>query len=88
LLVGSAQEGPGGSQRDGRIRKPSQHESKAGVDGQVENFVVGKWDDLVHRFHLGPWQKGNAENGYIIEGREQEVFPSQLGHREGILGVA
>jgi hypothetical protein len=88
VLVKGSKQGTRHADGGGRIGQGTQDKAKAGVNGKMEHFIVGERDYFVHCIHLGSWQKGDAENGRVIEGGEQEVFPSQLGHREGILGVA
>jgi len=88
LFVGGAQKRADGSQCDGGIRKTAQHESEASINGEMENFVIWHGEKAPDLFDAGAGDEGDAENGRVVEGGEQEVFPSQLGHREGILGVA
>ena len=88
LFVGCPKERTGRAQNNRGKRESAQRESETGINPNMKDFVIGQGNPGIHPFDLRAGQQRDTQNGQIVEGRDQEVFPSQLGHREGILGVA
>ena len=53
----------------------------------MHNLVVGKVHEAVDLLNAGCGEGGDAENQGIEDHAGEEVFQSQLSHKECILGV-
>jgi hypothetical protein len=52
----------------------------------MEDLIVWQWEKLVGFFDLGGGKSGEAEDKEKIKDGGEQVFPSQLFHKKGILG--
>ena len=87
LLIEGSEKGACHSKGDGGIGQGSEEEAKGGIDGEVHNLVVGKVHEAVDLLNAGCGEGGDAENQGIEDHAGEEVFQSQLSHKECILGV-
>ena len=63
-------------------------ESESRVDREVHDLVVGQGEEGVDLLDPVGGQCGKAEDGGVVEGRGNEVFPSQSANGRGILNGA
>ena len=67
LLVEAAEERSYHPEGGGGEGKSAENEAEACIDGEVEDFVIGQREKIVHFFDSAGGQGGDAEDEKIVE---------------------
>ena len=67
LLVEAAEERSCHAESGRGKRKSAENEAEACIDGEVEDFVIGQREKIVHFFDSAGGQGGDAEDEKIVE---------------------
>ena len=86
LLIQGPEEGAGHSEGNRREREATENISESTIEADMEDLIVWQWEKLVCFFDLGGGKSGEAEDKEKIKDGGEQVFPSQLFHKKGILG--
>ena len=87
LFIEGSEEGAGHSENNGGIGEAAEQKSKGGVNGEVHHLVIRQMKTAIDLLDAVGGQGGDGEDEAIEGQNWDEVFPWQLSHKEGILGV-
>ena len=87
LFIEGAEEGAGHSENSGGVGEAAEQESEDGINGEVHHLVIRQMETVVDLLNPVRGQGGNAKDEGIKGQDGGKVFPWQLSHKKGILGV-
>ena len=87
LFIEGAEEGAGHSENSWGVGETAEQKSKGGVNGEVHHLVIRQMKTAIDLLDAVGWQGGDAQDEGIEGQNGEKVFPWQLSHKEGILGV-
>jgi hypothetical protein len=86
LFIQGAEKGSGYPEGNCRERESAENISKSTIDGDVKDLIIWQGEKAVHFFDPGGGKSREAEDKEKIKDGGEQVFPSQLFHKKGILG--
>jgi hypothetical protein len=86
LFIQCPEEGAGHPEGNHRERESAENISKSTIEADMENLVVWQREKVARLFNPAGGKSREAEDKKKIKNGGEQVFPSQLFHKKGILG--